>query len=297
MISPLLEQVQKHTHQWVQDFYVFQDGNTLQRYCAMGIPELICRCQPKADLVALCISSDWTSWYISCDDAFELSDSHTRREDMRSVHESLLAVFHGSSPPSPQGPAAALADILQRTRSRGSSTWQEHFAQHHREYFAGTSWEAENHVDRRIPDVSTYREKRRDTVVASSYFDLIELAESFEIPVEIYESQPFQAILHTASQIIGWTNDLYSLEPDLARGEIHNLVVVVQHAEGCSLQQAIDLVSSMIKSETQHFQKLVQHFSVSSTEADKDIRPYLEDLGICLRGNLDWGTQSLRYQC
>jgi hypothetical protein len=76
----------------------------------------------------------------------------------------------------------------------------------------------------------------------------------------------------------------------------NNLVVVVQHEERCSLQDAVNHVCAMINRETQHFQELVQCLPIYPAEVDRDIRTYLVDVGHYIRTALDYERIGSRYQ-
>jgi len=191
---------------------------------------------------------------------------------------------------------SALSDTWQRARQLTSLTWQRRFANHHAEYFASQRQEVANRLHQQIPDMQAYIINRRASSFSTTSMDLIELAHHIEIPVEIYESQPFQAMLNSMYDIVGWTNDVYSLPKELARGEVNNLVLVMQHEEGGSLQDAINRVCAMINRETQHFQELVQCLPSYPAEVDRAIRAYMVDVGHYIRTALDYERTGSRYQ-
>jgi hypothetical protein len=176
-----------------------------------------------------------------------------------------------------------------------TSAWKRRFARHHADYFAACRWDAENRAHKRVPDVRAYIENRRNSVANPISFDMFDLSQHIEFPVGIRESPPFQAILQAANDIVAWTNDVYSLRKELAHGDINNLVLAVQNAQHCSLQEAINQVCVMIETKTRHFQEMVQHFPSYSAELDPEIRRYLFDLGKWIRGPLDWYHKNLRY--
>src|SRR5205807_4442749 len=105
---------------------------------------------------------------------------------------------------------------------------------------------------KRVPDVHTYIKNRRNSVANPISFDMFDVSQHVEFPAEIYESQPFQAVLESANDIVAWINDVYSLKKELAHGDVCNLVVAVQYAQHCSLQEAVNQVSAMIETETRH---------------------------------------------
>jgi hypothetical protein len=215
---------------------------------------------------------------------------------MHRVCQPLLTIFQDPPPPTLQGALAeALYDIWQRADSLTSPAWKRRFAQHHADFFAGCHWDAEHRARKRVPDVHAYIKNRRNSVANPLSFDLFDLSEHIEIPIEIYETPLLQDILQVANDITAWHNDVYSLGKELAHGDVCNLVLTIQNAQHCSLQEAIDHVCVMIEMETKRFQEMVQNFPTYSAEVDSDVRLYLFDLGKWIRGPLDWYHETRRY--
>ena len=297
-ISPYSEQVSRHTLQWIQEFRLMQKESALQHYLASNLSRFSCRVYPNASLEELLFIDIWVTWITLIDDWFDDSGLGRKPAEMSQVYQHLLAVLHDPPLVTPQGPLAeALFDIWQRADSLASSAWKRRFAQHHADFFAACRWDAENRVHKRIPDEDAYIKNRRDSVANPMSFDLFDLSWRVQFPAEIYESRPFQAILQAANNIVAWHNDVYSLKKELAHGDVSNLVLTVQHAEHCSLQEAMNRVCAMIETETRHFQEMVQNLPTYPAEIDPDIRQYLFDLGKWIRGPLDWYQQdTLRYR-
>jgi hypothetical protein len=295
-ISPHLEDVQRHTRQWIQDFHLMQKEASLQHYLASDLSRFSCRVYPNATLEELCFIDNWVTWITLVDDWFDDSGLGRRPDDMSQLYQHLLAILQDPPIVTPEGPLAeALFDIWQRADRLASSAWKRRFAQHHADFFAACHWDAENRVYKRIPEMHAYIENRRNSVANPMSFDLLDLSRHVEFSIAICESQPFQAILQVANDIVAWHNDVYSLKKELAHGDVSNLVLAVQYAQQCKLQEAVNLVCAMIETETRRFQEMVQHFPTYSAELDPEIRLYLFDLGKWIRGPLDWYHETLRY--
>jgi 5-epi-alpha-selinene synthase len=311
LTSPHLEQVQTHAQEWLNAIGLAPPGVAPSPFLTSEVPWMICGIYPSAGLQELSLCCDWYNWGFTFDDLCDNSELGRRLYELDQIHAHLCAVFQTSPPASVREPIApvatplvpiaspsvtALSDIWQRARQLTSATWQQRFACHHADYFTGQREEAINRLQQRIPDMQTHIINRRSTSFSTVCLDLIELVQHIEIPVEIYESPLFQAILNSAYDIAGWTNDVYSLPKELARGEINNLVVIVRNEEGGSLQDAINRVCEMINRETQHFQALVQSRPSYPAEVDRLIRTYLIDVGHYIRTALDYERIGSRYQ-
>jgi 5-epi-alpha-selinene synthase len=258
---------------------------------------MICGIYPSAGLEELFLCCDWYNWGFTYDDMCDNLEFSTQLYEFDQIQAHLLAVFQDSPLVSVREPVVAmLSDIWQRARQLTSATWQQRFARHHVEYFASLQQEFANRLHQQIPSMQAYIMNRRLTAASTVCLDLIELVHHIEIPVEVYESHPFQAILNSTYDIVHWTNDVYSLSKELAYGEVNNLVVVVQHQERCSLQDALNRVCAMINRETQHFQELVQCLPPYPLEVGRAIRAYLVDVGHYIRTALDYERTGSRYQ-
>jgi 5-epi-alpha-selinene synthase len=295
-ISPYLEQVRSYTLEWVQRFHLVQQETVLQHYLAADLSQFSCRVYPNANVEELCFIDNWVSWITQFDDWFDDSGLGMRPGYIYRIHQHLLAILQDPPLAIPQGPIAeALSDIWQRADTLASSAWKRRFAQHHADYFAACRWDAENRVRKHVPDVQAYIENRRNSVANTISFDMFDLSEHIDFSAKIDEDESFQAILRAANNIVAWINDVYSLKKELAHGDVCNLVVAVQYAQHCSLQDAVNHVCAMVEAETRSFQAMVQDFPTYSPEFDHSIRQYLFDLGKWIRGPLDWYHRTLRY--
>jgi hypothetical protein len=296
-ISPYLEQVQAHAQEWLNTIHLIPEGTAQSTFLTAEVPWIICSIYPSAGLEELCLCTDCYIWGFTYDDLCDNSGLGTRPYELDQIHTDLLAIFYESPLAPLEKPiVVGLTDIWQRTKQLTSKTWQRRFVRHHAEYFAGQRQEAVNRLYQQIPEMQTYIMNRRSTSFSTASMDLIELVHHMEIPVEIYESRPFQAMLNSMYDLVGWTNDVYSLPKELDRGEVNNLVVVMQHEKGGSLQDAVNCVCAMINRETQRFQELIQGLPPYPVEVDRVIRTYLLDMGHYIRTALDYERTGSRYQ-
>lgn len=100
-------------------------------------------------------------------------------------------------------------------------------------------------------------------------FDLVELSQGTEVPESIYETGLFRKIVEAASDVVAWQNDLHSIHLDGMRGDFHNVVIVMQHADGISLQEAIDSAVARVQGRVADF-----------LAAEEQLRPFLESRGV-----------------
>ena len=245
----------------------------------------------------LCLCCDWYSWAFLYDDQLDQMEFGRHPEQVRAFQDHLLALLQHphQADPSQEGPGAlALLDIWQRLCQLISPSWQQRFLSHLTDLFAAISLETAHRAHRQILSVQDYITLRRRASGMYNSFDLIEALGTGEMPSSLYENRSIQDLLQTACDIICWTNDVYSLQKEVAAAELHNLVVVVEQTQG-SVQAAVNQVCGMIETQTHRFQQMVEHFPLRAFQVDYDLPSYLADVSSLIGGNLDWSRQTGRY--
>jgi terpene synthase-like protein len=299
LISSHLEQVREHTLDWIERFRLIQGEAGLSYYRAIDIPEAICRIYPKASLEELLVLNDYYIWGFIYDDLYDDEKFSTQPEGMDGLYEHMLAILQTPSLVTPQGSLAeATVEAFQRMKRfmTQSPVLQKRFIQAHIDWLAAEREDAVRHTEQQIVDVQTCLDSRMKSAAALAAMAIIEIVEHMEIPDEIYEGQPFQNILVTAAHILTSANDVYSLQKELSLDDVNNVVIAMQRTHSCSLQEAMDQTCAMIETKIRRFQELSENFPASSPENDRDIRTFLVDLGIMIRGALDWYRSTTRYK-
>jgi hypothetical protein len=294
LLSPHLEEVAEHALEWVQEMHLVQNETAL-RYCqGVDLSQFTCRCWPRGNREQLFFICDWWNWNGIYDDQFDDGEQGKHLKDMLAIHNHLLTMLQNTPPVTPQGPvAAALHTLWLRASGLASETWRTRFAQHLAEFFLGQRQEVEQRLD--ISEMDAYVANRRKTVGISFGFDFLELTLGIDYSTDVYTNALFQNALQIAGDVTAWTNDVYSLPKELACGARNNLVMIVQQAQGCSLQTAITQVCAMVERETRRFQQIVHHFAASTAPDDLALYTYLVDTGTGIRGSLEWSRRTLRY--
>lgn len=294
--SPHVELVREHNLEWVKRFRLVEGETALQYYFALDTATFVCKVHPKAGLEELCLLCDWFIWYTIFDDYVDGSKLFREVEPLQVFQDHLLSLLQDPPCLPPRGPLAeAFFDCWERTCLLTSSVWQMRFAQNLADWFASQRWEREVRTHRYPLRRDAYIQRRRKTVGFIMGSGFLELADHNEIPAEIYASQIFQDLLQTMADVLGWTNDLYSLKKDFAHGEICNLVFIVQHDENCSLQEAYRQVRIIVELQMRHFQELVQNLPSYPIDVGHCLLSYLDSLGLYVRGLQNWKRAVLRY--
>lgn len=287
-ISPHLEDATAHTQEWAQKMGLIDEPSSkiaILSYFAG-------RMYPKAPPEILRLCNDWNCWGFLLDDVTDPLGP----DEMQHVQQPLLAVLDGEAPGPYQEPLArALADIHHRASARMHPTWSERFVEHHRELFAGFQWEAHNREANTIPDHQAFIRNRQEFCGGKIVFDLTEVAmDSSSLSTDVYQREAVRGLREAVLNVTAWTNGVYSLRRELAADAIHNLIIILRHEHGCSLQEAVTRTCEMIEAETRRFEAL-SHRLIVASDTDPTLQAYISGLEYAISGNLAWSTESARY--
>ena len=300
-INPLVESTHTQSLAWAQHFQLVQREKALKRFNACRFAWLTDRVHPTANGPELTLVNEWLVWLFMLDDQFDDGSLRKQPERMQQIMREFAHSLSLSMPDqevvSSSNPLSrALLDLWRRTYSCMHPLWRERFIQHFADYFASLYWEAQNRVSDSIPDLPTYITKRRDLAGMPIALDLAWLVEHIDLPQDVYVHPTVQILIETTSNVVGWTNDVFSFEKELAQGENSNLVVVAQHTYKCSQQEALDYASALITSEVERFLATRPLLPVFTPAVEQQLQRYVQMLATWMRGNLDWSIETLRYK-
>lgn len=293
LLNPYVEVVHERSLMHVQAMRLIQQEAAVRRFTKMRVAWLAAGVHPTTGLDELTWVNDWLVWLFMFDDQFDEGVIGTQPERIISVAAELLAITDDM--PIISSPIAAALHSFWRRAPGATPAWRERFAGHLAEYFTAYHWEAQNRARGSIPAMEAYIVNRRSSGALETCFDMIELAEHVTLPPEVRQSQEL-VILHTATNnVVCWVNDMLSFQKELARGDIHNLALIVRHEQRCTWQEALDIVNDMVTREVQLYLRtehaLLTRFPAIAHELEK----HLFILRMWMRANLDWSLQSVRY--
>jgi hypothetical protein len=295
-INPCAEALQAHAIAWVQAFRLVQKPAALQRFQEMHFSWLIARAHPTVQVEHMKLLNDWLMWMFLLDDQFDEGTIGRNPERVPAVMAELQSIVQDEQPRFSPGPMTiALVNLWQRTRHTGSPSWRRRLLRHLFDYFDAYAHETQNRATQGIPDIPTYIRTRQASGAMLFAFDFIEDVEQLAISDEAYALPAFQQVLEAANNLVCWINDIFSFPKEYARGDVNNLVMVVQQAHNLSLQEAVDMVGAMIADELQHFRDAAALIPTTSSKVDMALQVYVDRLQAWVRGIYDWSSETLRY--
>jgi hypothetical protein len=279
---------------WAKYLGVHARHTVFRKLQRSHFPVLLGRCHPEASKENIRAALDFLIWNFSWDDQVDVGAVPAGW--VRQQSEMALAVLEGAIPYHDAPPLLwLLASIRDRVAERMPPEWMERFIQSCHTYFLGTIWEAEVRGNRVCLDVNTYIQLRRQSVGTYMGFTQVEAIEGFLLPQEVVSHPALQGLVETATDVIAWANDLFSLAQDLEDDFHPNLVFSLQKERGLALQEAIHVAVEMHDTAMRRF--LEQERRLPSFGGhDAHVRSLVTSIRRWIRANIDWSIQTGRYQ-
>ncbi len=297
-VNPHVEAIQRHSLDWVRAFQLVQGDTALERFAASKFGWLAARAYPDAGLDEACIVVDWNVWLFMLDDQCDEGGIGKDPDRLQAYFAILQAILRDPDVAPCPGPLEqSLRDVWQRMRARSTAAWQARFLRDAEDYFDACVWEAENRARGVVPTVADYIHYHPLTGALITDVDLIDVTEHLRWPDVARMHPVVQDLTAMANNVVCWSNDIISLEKEMRRGDVHNLVLTIRHRDGCTLQEAIFRAAAMHDAEVCRFLDLEERLPVfTPASVYADARHYVAVLRAWMRGNLDWGMDSGRYR-
>ncbi|MEU8584162.1 terpene synthase family protein [Streptomyces abikoensis] len=303
-ISPDVEAASARHMKWLKAEGFITSASNAERYLTWAVAELAGRFHPDAFGDDLELGIQGQTFYFFFDDLF---DSHLGRDPLAAYEicremASLARRSPDAPPVEPTFPLARLwLDHWERLRQGMSPAWRERAARHWEQYFLTYVTEAVNRKAGLVLDMNRYLALRRLAIGVEGVLDTTERCGGFEAPPEVHESTLVQEIREITAEVVILTNDLHSLEKDVANGEPDNAVLLLRREHDCSQEEALGLLREMVHRRVDRFRRLADrtHELCASLELSPPQREsthrFLEANRACMRGNYDWSRTTDRY--
>lgn len=256
---------------------------------------LVGRAFPIADhLVALQIAADWTTLFCLIDNHIE----SIRGPTLSHVYlKGLLNVFREGAPPLIVDPfSQAFRDLRERMLLVKVPAWIERFGEQLERLFRTFVDEAKYRQLEAVPELVKYRKMREVSVGLYFGFRLGELTDGISLPTHVREHPVVRSLESKASYIVGLANDIYTIEKEMAKGEVNNMVLVLMYEENLNFEQALARAVELHDAETHEYTALTLRLPTFSKEIDDDLRRYVDVLSSMISGHRSWATETTRYR-
>ncbi|WP_083898515.1 cytochrome P450 [Nocardia vinacea] len=153
-----------------------------------------------------------------------------------------------------------------------------------------------HHRGERDLNLDDYLELRRDLFGADVFFDLIEIVDGLWLPMAGATGALVTRLRACAGDVAAWTNDVFSVEKDLALEEPANLAILLRRDRGGSWQDALDTAGTMIHDRIAQFITIRGELSRTASVAQaRSLESFADRLQATMQLCLDWHRTTSRY--
>ena len=295
VINPHADVVEAQAIEWGRRFRLITNDHILHAVRATKAGWLVAWAYPHADREALQLIADWNIWLLIWEDRSGSPEIGAQPERLKAIHTRFLEILSGAAAEPAEGPLEhGLQDLRQRLLQKTTMHWLGQFQQSVLEVFDSWVWEATNRSLGNMPNVETYLRMRPTTGALNPYLHFIAITDQLHLPRAVRDHPYIHRLTLMANNIICWSNDLFSFHKELQHGDVHNLVLILQHHNQLSLHDAAQHVVQLHNAEVSAFLDLAARapaFSHLHAHLDR----YVAMLRHWIRANMNWATVSGRY--
>ncbi len=310
--SPHTLTVAADNRAWLLEMGLFERGSPSDRAleCAdfHGLAGLVHHGETRAQLLLV---TNFISALFFFDDIVDAGPAQVglRPEPIQRCAELMMAAVESGRGPSRALPAAswdlpaphrrklaaiarALADVTRRLRAETAPGALRHYIREMGEYFQGVVDESLTRHGQAFSSRAAYERARTKFSAMYACVEFAAVLRGLDLSPGSRSFIPYRRMVRSTNLYVSYVNDLFSYKKEHAQGEVSNLVMVLERAEGRSRSEA---------------------FAEACRICDQLIHGYIEDRAQCrdldlqahagielleqwMRGNYDWySSQTKRY--
>ncbi|GAA3452779.1 terpene synthase family protein [Dactylosporangium matsuzakiense] len=299
-----LEHARRDVLDWSQRAGFFTMVWTRESLAGIDLAVCAAALDPDGTQDELVQGTRWLSWGTYGDDYFPQAYGTTGDLAGARLFVSRLSQIMDGAAIVPANPVeAGLADLWPRTVATMSRAGAARYRAAVESMLTSWLWELDNHRLRRVPDPVDYIEMRRRTFGSDLTMSLARLAHERALPDALFATRPMQNLENAAADYACFVNDLFSYQKEVQyEGEVHNIVLVVQHFLQLGRDAAVEVVRDLMTERMRQFEHIAatelpliaEHFELDP-RAREALNRYVTELENWLAGVLKWHRDTDRY--
>ncbi|SEO29841.1 terpene synthase family protein [Actinacidiphila rubida] len=313
-MHPDADGVADHLVEWARRSLLIRTPSAAERFHRAGFGRFSAAVYPRATQLHLVAEWQGHNWLADdqLDEGLTLADPKDRErvadqllsqlpEDLSWLHlpvrRGTAGASHAASPLT-----AALSDLWHRTARPMSRAWRRRFVGHYRDFLAFTLLPHSARGRLTPPTLAAFVERRRQNSGCEMSFDLSAVATQTEVPAVVADSEPYRTVRRCANDVISWTNDIFSVRKEMARGDEDHLVAVLRRVHDTTWDEALARAVDMVKHRTGDFviacddlRDMRRLYGVDDF-GWRAVTESLTDLEGWISGSLEWHRWSPRYR-
>jgi 5-epi-alpha-selinene synthase len=300
-INPFSAELEVHIATFLSEIGIGAAGRR-NNWCSGRYDQLVARMYPTAPLPLLMATSEAVLWLFLYDDFLDPGGPGDDRVTASQIMDNLRAVLEGACAPRPEEPVfRCLARVRTNLLPMVSPTWWKRYSEDVLTHALSIRDELNERMLGESPELSSYLARRRISSGWIILTDFVELNEAFELPEVVQRCAEHTELIASSAEVASTINDILSLRKEINRGELHNIVLILQKSAQCSLEEAISLACARVKLRLEGYHSVRASFLARfdgpefSPAEREGIEHYVTGLENLMRGSLDWSTKTSRY--
>ncbi|NIG55236.1 hypothetical protein [Chitinophaga sp. Cy-1792] len=292
-VNPRAAEAQIHVTDWVKHFNLITSPLAQAKFNRAKFAWLAARAFPDAAFDELCLIADFNTWLFLLDDQCDENAAGKKAAYLRTIMAGLMDIFRQNKVFTLEeaGPLpASLSDIWARMRNISQPAWRLRFIRSMEDYFNSCIWEADNRENNVVPSLKDYVHMRPYTGALFADVEAIDIIEKIYLRENVLYNAILQRMILACNNIVCWSNDIISCNKESLQGDVHNLVLVLQHEQGLTLQDAVAEATRMHNEELAIFLVLEKLLPVQHTDEDYELLRYVSVLRSWMIGNYEWSV-------
>ncbi|MBK6518076.1 MAG: hypothetical protein IPM79_30335 [Polyangiaceae bacterium] len=282
-----VDAIQAHVVAWAVALGLVDGERAAHRLDASKVGWLLARANPEAPRSFVELAADWTTFFCLLDDRIE---QFPTPDSVASYLDEVLRALTGGPADPGDSIQHAARDLHRRFQLVAERRWMARFARKNRELFEAFKVEAHARASGGMGDVRSYLPLREVTVGIWVELEISELGAGIELCPE--ERAETIDMARMACNLVGWANDIFTYEKELAAGDPNNLVLLLARSDGGDLDAALQRAVRMHDREANSLALRIGEASGVGSEA---VRRFASVLGHWVKGHLDWAHETGRY--
>jgi hypothetical protein len=287
--------VNESVFQWTVACGLYEPAQR-HRYQTLGIGDLACRAYPDATYRKQVLAGSFLVWLFVFDDrCCDEHEAESSPENMIQVVSKLLGILENRPHETCSTPIeTGFTDFIQQLSCHAVVTQRKRFSSAVTGYLLSMCWEAANRRRLRVPELAEYMHMRFHSGAVPTCLALIDIINDFNLSSEEYYHPDVTRLIEAASNLVSWSNDIFSYRKEQERNGIaHGLPSVLQH------QQSLEISHAMQKAIQLHDEELRAYAPLEDDVrqwASANLCRFLDGLQHWITANVDWSLSSGRYQ-
>ncbi|WP_280405650.1 terpene synthase family protein [Nocardia brasiliensis] len=302
-VSSDMEAARKHNAEWIKEYSLVTTPESRSWYDEWDMPKLAAYIYPYAQGEDLDLGCDTMAFFFIFDDQFD-GPLGRHPSHVGAVCSNLIEAVHDAVPARSKAGnpcERAFADLWRRSQHDSDHGWRARASHWWEYYFASYAHEALNRCKGTPVPMERFLQVRRGMAATDLSISIGERVSRVAVSPVAFHSPQLRIMRQIAADIPFMCNDVFSVEKEAARGDLDNMVLVIEHESNVSRAAAVEEIARKVDTECRRFIALAQEVPDMCTRLDltqgeqASIQKYVDIMAAWIRGFQEWQSETHRY--